>query len=102
MNISGPFIQRPVMTTVLAAALVILGLFAYRHLPVSDLPNVDFPTINVSASLPGADPAIMASSVATVLERQFTTISGVNSMTSSSGTGSTNVTLQFDLGRDID
>src|SRR5580698_6527016 len=84
------------------AAIAMFGVVAYRTLPVSDLPSVDFPTINVNASLPGADPATMASSVATVLERQFTTIAGVNEMTSQSGTGSTQITLQFDLDRDID
>lgn len=84
------------------AAIALFGIVAYRTLPVSDLPSVDFPTINVNANLPGADPATMASSVATVLERQFTTIAGVNEMTSSSGTGSTQITLQFDLDRDID
>jgi HAE1 family hydrophobic/amphiphilic exporter-1 len=84
------------------AAIAMFGIVAYRTLPVSDLPSVDFPTINVNASLPGADPATMASSVATVLERQFTTIAGVNEMTSQSGTGSTQITLQFDLDRDID
>jgi len=84
------------------AAIALFGVLAYRTLAVSDLPNVDFPTINVSASLPGADPETMASSVATVLERQFTTIAGVDSMTSSSSTGSTQITLQFTLDRDID
>jgi len=84
------------------AAIALFGIVAYRTLPVSDLPSVDFPTINVNANLPGADPNTMASSVATVLERQFTTIAGVNEMTSQSGTGSTQITLQFDLDRDID
>jgi hydrophobic/amphiphilic exporter-1 (mainly G- bacteria), HAE1 family len=84
------------------AAIALFGLVALRTLPVSDLPAVDYPTINVQASLPGADPATMASSVATVLERQFTTIAGLDEMTSSSGTGSTQITLQFDLDRDID
>jgi multidrug efflux pump subunit AcrB len=80
MNISAPFIQRPVMTTVLAVALVILGVFAYRHLPVSELPNVDFPTISVSASLPGANPRNIAASIAMPLERRFGTIAGLTSM----------------------
>ena len=102
MNISRPFIEKPVMTTLLMAALVIFGLFGYSTLPVSELPNVDFPTIQVSASLPGADPATMASSVATPLESQFSTIAGVSSMTSTSGQGSTNITIQFDLDRNID
>src|SRR5580658_792920 len=84
------------------AAIALFGVVAYRTLPVSDLPSVDFPTLNVQANLPGADPATMASSVATVLERQFTTIAGLDSMTSSSGTGQTQITLQFSLDRDID
>lgn len=84
MNISAPFILRPVMTTLLMAALVIFGVFGYAMLPVSELPNVDFPTIVVSASLPGADPETMASAVATPLESQFSTIAGIDSMTSSS------------------
>ncbi|HXD73697.1 MAG TPA: efflux RND transporter permease subunit, partial [Vicinamibacterales bacterium] len=82
--------------------IAVFGILAYRALPVSDLPNADFPTLNVSAGLPGGDPATMASAVASPLERQFTTIAGVDEMSSSSATGSTNVTLQFDLGRDID
>ncbi|HVP84936.1 MAG TPA: efflux RND transporter permease subunit [Rhizomicrobium sp.] len=102
MNISETFIRRPVMTTLLMAALVIFGIFAYASLPVSELPNVDFPTITVSASLPGADPETMASSVATPLENQFSNIAGVSSMTSQSSSGSTSITLQFDLDRDID
>src|SRR3989442_7811409 len=84
------------------AAIALFGVVAYRALPVSDLPQVDYPTLNVSASLPGADPGTMASSVASPLERQFTTIAGLDSMTSRSGSGSTNITLQFDLDRDID
>lgn len=102
MNISQPFIRRPVMTTMFMSALVIFGLAAYYSLPVSELPNVDFPTINVSASLPGADPETMASAVATPLERQFSSIAGITSMNSTSNTGSTSITLQFDLERDID
>jgi hydrophobic/amphiphilic exporter-1 (mainly G- bacteria), HAE1 family len=102
MKISASFIQRPVMTTVLAAALVILGLFAYRQLPVSELPNVDFPTISVSASLPGANPRNVAASIATPLERRFGTIAGLTSMASTSSTGSVGITLQFDLNRNID
>src|SRR6201999_1344104 len=102
MNISRPFIEKPVMTTLLMAALVIFGLFGYSSLPVSELPNVDFPTITVSASLPGADPDTMASAVATPLESQFSTIPGVASMTSQSSSGSTSVTIQFDLDRNID
>ena len=102
MNLSAPFIHRPVMTTVIMAGLLVFGLFAYRNLPVSELPNVDFPTINVSANLPGANPKTMASSVATPLERQFSSIAGITAMSSTSGTGSTNITLQFDLSRNID
>jgi HAE1 family hydrophobic/amphiphilic exporter-1 len=102
LNLSEIFIRRPIATSLLMAAIALFGIVAYRTLPVSDLPSVDFPTINVNANLPGADPATMASSVATVLERQFTTIAGVNEMTSQSGTGSTQITLQFDLDRDID
>src|SRR6202161_3032167 len=102
MNISKVFIERPVFTTLLMAALVIFGLFGYSTLPVSELPPVDFPTIFVSASLPGADPSTMASAVATPLESQFSTIPGVASMTSSSAQGTTTITIQFDLDRDID
>jgi HAE1 family hydrophobic/amphiphilic exporter-1 len=95
-------IRRPVMTTLLMAAFIIFGAFGYRSLPVSELPNVEFPTIQVTASLPGADPETMAASVATVLEGQFATIAGIESMTSTSATGSTSVTLQFALDRNID
>src|SRR3954471_14108643 len=84
------------------AAIALFGVIAYRAMPVSDLPQVDYPTINVGASLPGANPDTMASAVATPLERQFTTIAGLDSMISNSGQGSTNITLQFDLSRDID
>ena len=102
MNISKIFIERPVFTTLLMAALVIFGLFGYSTLPVSELPPVDFPTIFVSASLPGADPSTMGSSVATPLESQFSTIPGVASMTSQSSLGKTSITIQFDLDRNID
>ncbi len=102
MNLSEIFIRRPIATSLLMAAIALFGVVAYRTLPVSDLPTVDFPTLNVQANLPGADPATMASSVATVLERQFTTIAGLDSMTSSSSTGYTQITLQFALDRDID
>jgi multidrug efflux pump subunit AcrB len=102
MNISKVFIERPVLTTLIMAALVIFGLFGYSNLPVSELPAVDFPTISVSASLPGADPETIASAVATPLESQFSTIPGVSSMTSSSSSGKTSITIQFDLDRDID
>ncbi len=102
MSLSSPFIQRPVATTLLTAAIVLAGAVAFRGLPVSPLPQVDFPTISVGASLPGASPEIMASSVATPLERQFGRIAGVTEMTSSSNLGTTSVTLQFDLNRNID
>ncbi len=102
MNLPELCIRRPVMTTLLTAALCVFGVMAYRLLPVSDLPNVDFPTILVSANLPGATPETMASAVATVLEQQFSTIAGIDSMTSTSGTGSTSITLQFSLDRSID
>ncbi len=102
MNISAPFIHRPIATTLLTAAIALAGGVAFRLLPVSPLPAVDFPTISVSASLPGASPETMAASVATPLERQFGRIAGVTEMTSSSGLGSTSITLQFDLSRDID
>jgi HAE1 family hydrophobic/amphiphilic exporter-1 len=96
------FIRRPVMTTLLMAGILVFGIMAYRLLPVSDLPNIDFPTIQVTASLPGASPDTMASAVATPLEKQFSTISGLDSMTSQSIQGSTSVTLQFTLSRNID
>jgi len=96
------FIRRPVLTTLLMAAILIFGIMAYRLLPVSDLPNVDFPTIQVSAALPGASPETMASAVATPLEKQFTTIAGVDSMTSTSALGQSQITIQFTLERNID
>jgi HAE1 family hydrophobic/amphiphilic exporter-1 len=102
MNIPELFIRRPIMTTLVTAAVTIFGIVAYDSLPVSDLPNVDFPTIQVSASLPGANPETMASSVATPLEQQFATIAGIDSMTSSSSLGSTQITIQFSLDRSID
>ena len=102
MNLAAPFIKRPVMTTLVMLAFLAFGITAYNLLPVSDLPNVDFPTIQVSASLPGASPETMASAVATPLERQFSTIAGIDSMTSTSGNGVTNITLQFALDRNID
>jgi multidrug efflux pump len=101
MNISAPFIRRPVGTALLTAAIALAGAVAYLQLPVAPLPQVDFPTISVGASLPGASPEIMASSVAAPLERQLGHIAGVNEMTSSSTLGSTSITLQFDLNRDI-
>jgi multidrug efflux pump len=102
MNLSAPFIRRPIATSLLTAGILMAGAVAYRKLPVAPLPQVEFPTISVSAGLPGASPEIMASSVATPLERQFGKIAGVTEMTSSSLAGSTSVTLQFDLNRDID
>jgi multidrug efflux pump len=102
MSLSSPFIRRPVATTLLTAAIAIAGAIAFQMLPVSPLPQVDFPTISVNASLPGASAQIMASSVATPLERQFGHIAGITEMTSSSSLGSTNVTMQFDLSRNID
>ena len=102
MSLSSPFIRRPIATTLLTIAVAIAGAIAFTVLPVSPLPQVDFPTINVSASLPGASAQIMAASVATPLERQFSHIADITEMTSSSSLGSTNVTLQFDLSRNID
>ncbi len=101
MNISAPFIRRPVGTTLLTVGLALAGAIAYKLLPVSPLPPVDFPTISVSANLPGADPETMATSVAAPLERQFARIAGVTEITSTSNRGSTSVTMQFDLSRDI-
>ncbi len=102
MNLSELFIRRPIMTTLVMASILIFGALAYTKLPVSDLPNVDFPTIQVTASLPGANPSTMASAVATPLEREFSAIAGLDSMTSTSSLGSTQITLQFALHRDID
>jgi len=102
MSVSEPFIRRPVTTTLVMTGILLFGIMGYRLLPVSDLPNVDFPTISVSASLPGASPETMASSVATPLEKQFTTIAGLDQMTSTSGQGGTSITLQFALDRNID
>ncbi len=102
MNVSAPFIHRPVATTLLTIGVALAGLIAFQLLPVAALPQVDFPTISVSASLPGASPETMATSVATPLERQMGRIAGVTEMTSTSTTGSTNIVLQFDLNRNID
>jgi HAE1 family hydrophobic/amphiphilic exporter-1 len=102
VNISGLFIRRPVTTTLVMLGILFFGLMAYRLLPVSDLPNVDYPTIQVSAGLSGASPETMASAVATQLEKQFSTIAGIDAMTSSSNQGGTNITLQFNLTRNID
>ncbi|MBI3605963.1 MAG: efflux RND transporter permease subunit, partial [Nitrospirae bacterium] len=102
MNIPEICIRRPVMTTLLMAGIFLFGVIGYRALPVSELPNVDFPTISVSANLPGASAETMASSVATPLEKQFSTIAGIDSMTSTSGMGISQITVQFSLDRDID
>src|SRR5712675_3604615 len=102
MNISAPFIKRPIGTSLLAAALLMAGALAFNFLPVAPLPQVEFPVIQVGASLPGASPETMASAVATPLERQFGRIAGVNQMTSTSQIGSTGIVLQFDLNRNID
>ena len=102
MNISAPFIKRPVGTSLLTVALLLAGIIAFRGLPVSPLPQVEFPVIQVQAGLPGASPETMASAVATPLERQFGRIAGITQMTSTSQLGSTNISLQFDLSRNID
>ena len=102
MSFSGLFIRRPVTTTLVMLGILMFGIMAYRLLPVSDLPNVDYPTITVSAGLPGASPQTMAAAVATPLEKQFSTIAGLDAMTSSSTLGGTSITLQFTLARDID
>ncbi|HTK35213.1 MAG TPA: efflux RND transporter permease subunit, partial [Caulobacteraceae bacterium] len=102
MSISTPFIHRPVATSLIAAAFLVVGIAAYFNLPVSALPQVDFPTIQVNAALPGASPETVASNIATPLERQFSLIAGVTQMTSTSSSGSTNIVLQFELNRNID
>ncbi len=102
MNLSETFIRRPIATSLLMAAIALFGLVAYRSLPVSDLPNVDLPTLQVTASLPGASPDTMASAVATPLENQFSLIAGLNSMTSTNSMGATQITLEFDLSRNLD
>jgi HAE1 family hydrophobic/amphiphilic exporter-1 len=102
MSISEPFIRRPVMTTLVTLMIVVLGLAGYRALPVSDLPNVDFPTIQIGAGLPGASPETIAAAIATPIERQLSTIAGITSMTSTSTLGGTQITLQFELSRSID
>src|SRR5579872_3923193 len=101
MSLSSPFIYRPVGTTLLTIAVTLVGGLGYIFLPVSPLPQIDFPTISVSAALPGASPETMASAVATPLERQFGRIAGITEMTSASSLGSTSITMQFDLDRDI-
>src|SRR3954471_7704177 len=102
MNLSGVFIKRPVTTTLLILGILVFGTMAYRQLPVSDLPPIDFPTIQVQAGLPGASPETMASAVALPLEKQFAAIAGLTSINSTSNQGNTNITLQFDLSRNID
>ena len=102
MNLTALFIKRPVMTALVMMAIIITGVAGYRQLPVSDLPTMDYPTMQVSATLPGASPETMAASVATILERQFSTVPGLDSMTSTSSRGATNITLQFSLDRNID
>jgi HAE1 family hydrophobic/amphiphilic exporter-1 len=102
MNIAEIFIRRPVMTTLVMVGILLFGVMGYRLLPISDLPNVDFPTIQVSASLPGASPETMASSVATPLEKQFSTIAGLDNMNSNSSQGSSQIILQFNLSRNLD
>src|SRR5262249_47160063 len=102
MNLSAIFIERPVTTILLMLGILVFGWLAYEQLPVSDLPTIDFPTIQVSASLPGASPETVASSIALPLEKQFATIAGLTSINSTSAQGSTNITLQFDLSRNID
>src|SRR5512143_1106962 len=102
MNLSALFIKRPVTTTLIMLGIVVFGVMSYRLLPVSDLPNVDFPTIQVGAGLPGASPETMASSVALPLEKQFATIAGVTAINSTSSLGSTSITIQFELSRNID
>src|SRR5213595_44436 len=102
MNIAEVFVRRPVMTVLVMIGILIFGIIGYRLLPINALPNVDFPTIQVSASLPGANPDTMASAVATPLEKQFSTIAGIDSLTSSSTDGQSTITIQFSLERNID
>ncbi len=102
VNVSEPFIRRPIATTLLAVAILMAGLVAYKLLPVSPLPRVDFPTISVNAALPGASPETMAAAVATPLERRFGRIAGITEITSTSAIGSVQITMQFDLDRDAD
>jgi HAE1 family hydrophobic/amphiphilic exporter-1 len=102
MSFSELFIRRPVTTVLVMAGILFFGITSYRRLSVSDLPTVDFPTITVNASLPGASPETMASAVATPLEKQFSTIAGIDNMTSSSGIGNCSITIQFSLDRNID
>src|ERR1700719_1161633 len=101
MNVSRIFIERPVMAALVTFSILLFGILGYRALPVAALPSVDYPTISVTAALPGANPETMASSVATPLEKQFSTIAGIQSMSSASYQGVSNITLQFDLNRNI-
>ena len=102
MNLPEPCVRRPVATTLIAVGVALFGMLAFRLLPVAPLPQVDFPTISVTAQLPGADPTTVATSVATPLERQFGQIAGITQMTSVSSLGATRITMQFDLNRNID
>ena len=102
MNIAEIFIRRPIMTTLVMMGILLFGIMGYMRLPVSDLPNVDFPTILVTANQPGANPETMASAVATPLEKEFSTIAGLDSMNSANALGVTQITLQFSLDRNID
>src|ERR1700693_6227005 len=102
MNVSRIFIERPIMAALVTFSILLAGILGYRALPVAALPSVDYPTISVTAALPGANPETMASSVATPLERQFSTIAGIQSMSSTNGLGFTNITVQFALSRHID
>src|SRR6266436_2384580 len=102
VNVAAPFVRRPIATSLLMLAIALFGVLSYAALPVSDLPSIDFPTLSVGAGLPGGDPETLAASIASPLERQFTAIAGLDSMTSSSALGTTSVTLQFDLNRSID
>src|SRR6188768_642274 len=101
-GLSKPFIQRPVMTMLLTASLIVFGVLTFKQLAVNDLPAVDYPVISVSANYPGANPETMANTIATPLEKQFTQIPGLTLSTSSSTQGSTNITLQFDLSKSVD
>src|SRR5580658_5524099 len=102
MSLTSLFIRRPVMTTLFMLGILVFGIVSYLKLPISNLPTVDYPVISVSASLPGASPETMAATVATPLEKAFSAIAGINEITSTSSLGSTSITLQFDLDRDID
>src|SRR5437763_8965006 len=102
MNVSRIFIERPVMAALVTFSILLFGILGFRALPVAALPSVDYPTIQVSAALPGANPETMASAVATPLEREFSTIAGIQSMSSTNAQGSTSITVQFELGRNID